>query len=541
VPRFSIVTPVHDPPEPVLRAMLASVRAQAFGDWEHCLVDDGSTAPHVRAVLDEAAAADPRLRVRHRAANGGIVAASNDALALATGEFVVLLDNDDELHPDALRRADEALAATPEADVLYTDEDRIDEAGRHASPFFKPDWSPERLRTQMYTGHMSVLRTALVREVGGFHEGADGAQDWDLVFRVTERARAVVHVPEVLYHWRTLPGSTAGEGAAAKPWAYDAATRVIQAHCDRTGIPAVVERDATYDGVYHLSPRLDEHPLVSIVVPTAGRSREIGPDLVRLVTQAAASIVERTTYPAYELVVVVDGTVEANAELVDELRTIAGDRLVVVPFTRPFNFSQKCNVGVLASRGEYVLLLNDDIEVVTPSWLERLVMYARLPGMGAVGAKLLFGDGRLQHVGLTFGGPMPAHVYRGYPGDHEGYFCTTLLACNYVAVTGACLLTPRAVFDEAGGLSPRLPLNFNDVDYCLKLRSLGYRVAYDPDTVLVHYEASSRSLAVSDAEREFLLDRWGLVPGHDPYVNPHFNRSSVDFVPPVYLSDGSVA
>src|SRR5215207_980891 len=235
--------------------MLASVGAQAFGDWEHCLVDDGSTAPHVRAVLDEAAVAEPRLQVGHRVANGGIVAASNEALALATGEFVVLLDHDDELHPDALRRADEALAATPEADYLYTDEDRIDEAGRHSSPFFKPDWSPERLRTQMYTAHMSVLRTALVREVGGFHEGFDGAQDWDLVFRVTERARTVVHVPEVLYHWRTLPGSTAGEGAGAKPWAYDAATRAIQAHCDRTGVRAVASRDATYDGVYHLTPR----------------------------------------------------------------------------------------------------------------------------------------------------------------------------------------------------------------------------------------------------------------------------------------------
>ncbi len=220
-PRFSIVTPVYDPPEAILRATVRSVVAQSFADWELCLVDDASPSPHVARVLAELAASDPRIRVATRDANGGIVAASQDAVGLAGGEFLALLDHDDELHPDALRLVDEALRATPEADYAYTDEDKIDAQGRRSGPFYKPDWSPERLRTQMYTCHLSVLRASLVAEVGGFREGSEGSQDWDLVLRVTERARAVVHVPHVLYHWRTLDTSTAGRGEAAKPYAYD--------------------------------------------------------------------------------------------------------------------------------------------------------------------------------------------------------------------------------------------------------------------------------------------------------------------------------
>ena len=539
MPRFSIVTPVYETPEHVLREMLASVQAQTFDDWEHCLVDDGSTAPHVQAVLRKAAAEDARVRVTKRAQNGGIVAASNDAFAVARGEFVVLLDHDDTIHPDALRLAHEALAANPEADYLYTDEDKIDEAGRLSAPFFKPDWSPERMRTQMYTCHMSVFRADLVREVGGFHQEFEGSQDWDLVLRVTARARQVLHIPQVLYHWRTLATSTAAGGEAVKPWAYDAATRAIQAHCDRTGVEATVTRDEVLSGIYHLQPKLTRTPKVSIVIPTGARTREVRGIETTLINHCVTSIVETTTYPDYEIVVVVDG--EAGGPLADELAAIAGDRLKLVPFPRTFNFSQKCNVGVLSSEGEHVLLLNDDMEIITPDWLDRMVMYSQLPGVGAVGAKLVFGDGRLQHVGVVFDGIGPGHVYRGYPRDYGGYFSNALLACNYSAVTGACLMSKRSVFDEVGGLSPQLPLNFNDIDYCLKLRSRGHRVVYDPDTLLYHFESSSRSSAVSEWEHKFLLDRWGNVPGHDPYFNPNLNGNSVDFVPPVYLSDGSVA
>jgi O-antigen biosynthesis protein len=534
--RFSIVTPVYDPPAAVLRAMLRSVAAQSFDDWEHCLVDDCSTAPHVREILGDAARADERIRVRRRQANGGIVAASNDALAMASGEFVVLLDHDDELHPDALRLVDEAIGDEPDADYVYTDEDKIDEAGRRTHAFLKPDWSPERLRTQMYTCHLSVLRRSLVDEVGGFRAEFEGSQDWDLVLRVTERARRVVHVPEILYHWRMLATSAAAAGLEAKPWAYEAASRAIQAHCDRTGLEATVEHDSQLAGMYHLHPRLRRQPMVSIVVPTGGHVRDVHGELVVLVARCIDSIVERSTYPNYEIVCVIDERTDARA--LDRARDVAGERLRVVTCAGPFNFSERINTGVLASEGEHVLLLNDDMEVVTPDWMQRMVMYSQLPEVGAVGAKLLFGDGCLQHAGVIFEELGPGHIYRNFRGDFGGYFNMLMAANNFQAVTGACLMSRRAVFDAVGGLSMLFPLNYNDMDYCLKLCERGLRVVLDPDTILYHYESSSRPRGVAVWETDLLQERHGsAVP--DPYYNPGFLRTSLNYVTPITLADGT--
>src|SRR5918998_1080185 len=537
-PRFSVVTPVYDPPVDVLRATIRSVTEQTFTDWQLVLVDDLSPTSAVLETLDEAASADPRITVVRRATNGGIVAASNDALAAATGEFVALLDHDDELHPDALRLVDGALRARPEADYAYTDEDKIDEQGRRTGPFYKPDWSPERLRTQMYTCHLSVLRRSLVEEVGGFDADFEGSQDWDLVLRVTERAREVVHVPHVLYHWRLLATSTAAGGEAAKPYAYEAGTRALQAHCERIGLPATVERDLEFGGVYHLHPVLTEQPSVSIVIPTNGGTREVRGEVIPLVVHCVRSIVETSTYANYDITVVADAsTPQATLE---QVGSIAGDRLTIVPYRHPFNFSDKINMGALASEGEHLLMLNDDMEVVTPGWLERLVMYSAFPGIGAVGGKLLFGDGRLQHVGGMMRGASPGHLFRGFGTDFSGYANVVRVANNYSAVTGACLMTPRATFDEVGGLSLQFPLSFNDVDYCLKVQTLGQRVVYDPDTVLYHFESSSRSSRVDDWELDLFQQRWRHVTMLDRYDNPNFHPSSVHMVPPVYHADGEV-
>jgi glycosyltransferase involved in cell wall biosynthesis len=396
-PRFSILTPVHETPAEILEAMLRSVRRQRCADWQLCLVDDASREPHVGAILARAQSHDPRVRVRRRESNGGIVAASNDALEMADGEFVVLLDHDDELHRNALSFVEEALRANPEADYLYTDEDKIDAAGHHSGPFFKPDWSPERMRTQMYTCHLSVLRRSLVEEVGGFDPELEGSQDWDLVLKVTERAREVLHVPKVLYHWRMLETSAAGGGEAAKPWAFEAGKRAVQAHCERIGLPARVERDPADPGVYHLEPTLERRPSVSIVIPTAGNSREVRYEETVLVTHCVRSIVETSTYENYEIVCVADDS--TDAAVLGELREIGGDRMRLVRYEEPFNFSAKINLGAAHSDGEHVLLLNDDIEVVTPNWLERMAMYSGMSEVGAVGSRLLWQDGRLQHVG----------------------------------------------------------------------------------------------------------------------------------------------
>lgn len=517
-PRFSILTPVFDTPADVLAAMLASVRAQRFAGWELCLVDDCSSEPHVGGMLAAAQRADDRIRVLRRESNGGIVAASNDALAMATGEFVALLDHDDALHRNALALVHAAIEADPEADYVYTDEDKIDRAGRHSSPFFKPDWSPERMRTQMYTCHLSVLRRSLVEEVGGFDAELEGSQDWDLVLKVSERARQVLHVPKVLYHWRTLETSAAGGGEAAKPWAFEAGTRAIQAHCERIGLPAQAERDEATPGVYHLQPRLNHQPPVSIVIPTAGRSREVRYESVILVEHCVRSIVATSTYENYEIVCVTDGPPERAA--LGELRAIAGDRLRLVGYDEPFNFSAKINRGAVNSEGEHLLLLNDDMEVVTPDWIERLVMYSSLDEVGAVGGRLLWEDGRLQHAGILFeNGGYPGHIYRGFSGEFRGYSNNVLVAQNYLAVTGACLMSARDAFEEVGGFSTVFPLNYNDMDYCLKLNASGRRVVYDPDTVLYHFESSSRSTEVEDWEKEQLRDRWLALTATDPSTN----------------------
>ncbi len=521
-PRFSILTPVYETPAGVLRKMLRSVRRQSFGDWELCLVDDGSKQPHVREILDRAQSKDPRIRVRYREPNEGIVAASNDALEMAQGEFLALLDHDDTLHPDALAHVAEALDANPEADYAYTDEDKIDLAGRHSGPFFKPDWSPERMRTQMYTCHLSVLRRALVEEVGGFDPEFEGSQDWDLVLRVTERARAVVHVPLILYHWRMLETSAASGGEAAKPWAFEAGVRAVQAHCERIGLPAAVERDAEDPGVLHLQPRLREEPPVSIVIPTAGQVRDVRFEPVVLVENCVRGIVERSTYKNYEIVCVLSEPVPP--EVTERLREIAGDRLRTVPYSGEFDFSAKINLGAMQSEGKHLLLLNDDIDVTLPNWIERMVMYAEQNGVGTVGGRLLWEDGRLQHVGVSFDDGLPGHTYRGFGGDFNGYANAVLIARDCLAVTAACMMTPRAVFEELGGLTTTLPVSFNDVDYCLKVHTSGRRNVYDPDLVLYHLESSSRDPAVKEWELEQLMDRWGHVVAVDPFGNPHLRR-----------------
>jgi O-antigen biosynthesis protein len=520
-PRFSILTPVYETPAGVLAKMLGSVRAQSCGDWELCLVDDASREPHVREMLAAAQAADPRIRVVQREENGGIVAASNDALAIAGGEFVALLDHDDMLHPDALALVAEAIDRTPGCDYVYTDEDKIDDAGRHSHPFFKPDFSPERLRTQMYTCHLSVLRRALVEEVGGFDPAFEGSQDWDLVLRVTERARAVAHVPRVLYHWRMLASSAASE-AAAKPWAFEAGCRAVQAHCDRTGFEAEVELDPADPGILHLRPRLRRQPLVSIVIPTNGQAREIRFEPKILVVHCVRSILERSSYENYELVIVYDTSTPPI--VLRELRDLGGDRVRLVPFAGPFDFSAKINLGAVRARGEHLLLLNDDIEITTPDWIERMVMYSLRPEIGAVGGRLVWGDDRLQHVGVHFEGGLPHHTYRGFAGDFRGYANSVLIARDCMAVTGACLMSRREVFEQAGGLTGTLPVNFNDIDYCLKLRAAGYRIVYDPDLLLYHFESSTRDPVVEAWEIEQMVGRWAPLAAVDPYDNPNLVR-----------------
>lgn len=511
-PRFSILTPVFDPPLDALRGAIASVRGQGHTDWELVLVDDASTSDDVRAVLREAAAADPRVRVHERAVNGGIVDSSNDALERATGEFVVLLDHDDLLADGALATVDEWLSREPDVDYLYSDEDKVDGDGNFYDPFIKPEWSPERLRGQMYTGHLSVLRTSLVRDVGGFTAGSSGSQDHDLVLKVTERARRVVHVPEILYHWRAVAGSAA-ESVEAKPYAWIAGVEAVQRHLDRSGIRGRADFGPV-PGTYRIERALDPAVTVSIVIPTRGGQGMVWGESRCLVVETVRSVVELATHPNVEIVVVYDtGTPETALA---ELRAIAGDRLVLVPFREPFNFSAKCNVGYVAASGQAILFMNDDMQVVSPRFIEELVAPLYEPGVGGTGARLLFADGSLQHGGHVYVAGDMTHAGFRLPGDDGGPFQSYRINREASGVTAACLAMTREMVEEVGAFSEDLPANFNDVDMSRKIRNTGRRILWIAQATLYHFESLTRDPTVLPWEYDLVLNRWGSPP-RDPY------------------------
>jgi O-antigen biosynthesis protein len=482
-PRFSVFVPCSAEVDPDAQAQtLNSVRAQTSGEWELTPIPTA----------------------------GGIATALNTALADARGEFVVLLWPGDELAPRALAKVGEALRGEPEADFIYGDEERLDAGSRRARAFFKPDWAPERFLAQPYALGPSVLRRTVLIEAGGFDQEFAAALEWDAVLRVTERARTVLHVPEILYR-RHRPAQPAADAS-------DTGDRAATAHCGRIGLAAEVHRDPQ-TGIRHLRPKLDRRPPVSIVIPTGGRTREVRGDPVVLISHSLRSLVSTSTYETYEIVCVVDEG--ADPGLLDELRTIAGDRLRLVRCDGPFNFSAKVNLGAVHSSGEHLLLLNDDVEVVTPDWIERMLMYSSVEQIGAVGARLLWEDGRLQHVGVVFEDGLPGHLYHGFSAKFPGYAENVVVPQNYLAVTAACMMTRRDAFEVVGGFNQELPVNYNDADYCLKLRSRGLRVVYDPDTVLYHFESSSRSGVVEGEEAEKLLARWQPVTEADPFSNPN--------------------
>lgn len=514
-PRISVLTTVFDPEREHLEACLRSVVDQDFTDWEHVLVDDGSTKPWVADVLAAAAAADPRVRVIERAENGGIVAAANDALDAATGEWVALLDHDDELEPTAL--AAMLDAAGDDTDVVYSDHDLLRADGRYASPSYKPDFSPERLRSQNYITHFLMARRSLVDEVGGFRPGFDGAQDHDLVLRLTEQARGVAHVPQVLYHWRQSPASVTSD-SANKRWAFEAGVRAVADHCRRVGIDATVEH-TEHDGCYRVIRHVTEQPLVSVVIPTRGSSGRVWGVSRVFVVDAVRSLLEHSTYTNLEFVIVHDTvTPEPVMQALDRL---LGDRLVAVEYDRPtFNFSEKMNIGALHATGDLLLLLNDDTELIEPDSIGELVGLLADDDVAMAGAKLLFDDGTLQHGGHVYHHDL-MHICDGWSGDSPGPWPLRPLAvareCS--GVTAAASLIRRSVFDEVGGFPEALPLNYNDVDLCLKIRDRGYRIVWTPWASWYHFESRTRHSVLRPEEYQFINQRWHTEINNDPYYN----------------------
>ena len=456
-------------------------------------------------------------------------AAFDHALEAARGEIVALLDHDDLLAPTALARVAEAFASAPDVDYVYSDEDVLTADGRRIEPFFKPDWSPERFRNQMYTCHLSAIRADLARDVGGFRPGFDGAQDWDLVLRVTERARRIVHVPEVLYHWRIIETSVLA-GEDVKPYAYDSARRALTEHAARVGIDADVVEQVPR-GYFHLRRRHPVTPRVSIVVPTRGGEGVVWGLRRVMVVEAVRSIVERSTWPDYEVLVVADA--DTPAEVLEEVVELGGGRVRVVPFDEPFHFSAKCNVGASVATGDVLVFLNDDVEVIDRDWLEVLVGFVREPDVGAAGLRLLFEDGRVQHAGHVYLGGNPGHLMFGQFPDSDKNRLALSLDREVAGVTAACLAIRRDVFDRVGGFSLRYPSNYNDVDLSLKVRAAGFRIVVSAQAALYHFESVSRDPTVRPEELATLRDRWWSELHHDPYYNPNYGSSFDNYPLPV--------
>lgn len=531
LPLISIVLPVYNPDLTFLACAIDSVRAQIYENWQLCIADDASTNPDVVLMLRKYATCDARIALTLRNRNGHIAACSNSALGLASGEWIALLDQDDILPEHALALVAAAVNSHPDAGLIYSDEDKLDESGQRCRPYFKSDWNPELLLGQNCVSHLGVYRHAVVREVGGFREGFEGSQDYDLALRCTEKLRPsqIRHIPRVLYHWRMLEGSVAAV-ADAKPYAPDAARRAIADHLKHRGIAGRVEacpeNREWHRVVYDLS---QPPPLVSIIIPTRDR--------LSLLRQCISSIRDQTRYSPFEIVIVDNRSTEKET-----LRFLQGleqePDTTVVRDDDEFNFSRLVNRGAELARGDILAFLNNDVEAKESNWLSEMVSHALRPDVGAVGARLWYPDGRLQHGGVVLGlNGVASHAFHRFPPQPIARMNRTfVLAQNTAAVTAACMVTRKTIFADLGGFDENLPGNFNDVDFCLRLRERGWLVVWTAYANLIHHESATRGQVAHAQDRERLLreacymeEKWSTQILRDPYYSPNLLLHSDGF------------
>ncbi len=538
-PLISIIMPVFNTPEAYLTKAIDSVRAQTYERWELCIADDASSAPHVRALLNRYTDQDKRIKIAFRTTNGHIAAASNTALTLATGEYIALLDHDDELRPHALTEVVKAINQNPDLQLIYSDEDKLDSAGNRFDPYFKPDWMPELLIGHNYLCHFCVCKTDTLRKIGGWRVGFDGAQDWDLQFRITEQAKPsqIIHIPHVLYHWRAVAGSTA-LATSEKTYVVEAARSAIAEHFSRTGDAVeLIHLPGNHWRAKHALPT--PAPLVSLIIPTRNGLKHL--------RCCIDSILEKTTYPAYEILVIDNGSDDSETrEYLQQLSKpqswanacVRNCSLRVLSYPHKFNYSALNNFGVREARGEFVGLLNNDLEIITPDWLDEMVSQAARPGIGCVGAKLYYPDNKVQHAGVILGiGGVAGHAFKGFARNAPGSMNRANLAQNYSAVTGACLVVRKSTYEAVGGLDENdLAISLNDVDFCLKVRAAGYRNLWTPFAELYHHESATRGyedtpekMARFEKERTVMKQRWGAILKRDPAYNPNLTLTTEDF------------
>lgn len=530
MPRLSVVIPAYKTPERFLSAMLDSLLAQTYTNWEVCVADGSPKGEGVERVLKRYAMKDERFRYVILGENKGISGNTNAAIEMATGDFIVLADHDDTLAPDALFECVKAINKDPEIDVVYTDEDKLDiDGGELFEPHFKPDFNPDLLTSVNYICHLFVVNHELLLEVGLFKEEFDGAQDYDFILRCTEKARKICHIPKALYHWRCHQDSTASN-PESKLYAFEAGARAVKAHYDRLGIPVKsVEKGIDY-GIYHTTFEITGDPLVSVIIPNKDHSADL--DL------CMRSLIEKSTYKNLEFIVVENNSADPATFAYYEKIQKEFEFVHVVTWEREFNYSAINNFGVTFAKGEYLLFLNNDTELINPESIEEMLGYCQREDVGITGVRLLYSDDTIQHAGVVVGfGGIAGHTFIGLHKAESSYFNQAMCARNYSAVTAACMMSKRSLFDQVGGFSEDLAVAFNDIDYCMKIRSLNKLVVYVPYALFYHYESKSRGLEdtpekVERFNREIkkFSEKWpDILRDGDPYYNPNLTLRKSNF------------
>jgi GT2 family glycosyltransferase len=531
-PKISIITPVWNTDERWLRKAIESVIDQVYDNWELCIVDGGSTKSHIKSILKEYAAKEPRIKIQVLAENKGISGNSNAALAMTTGDFIGFLDHDDELTPLSLYAVVEVLNQNPEVNFVYSDEDKIDEKDIRQEPFFKPDWSPDMFLSHNYLCHFSVIRKSLVDSVGGFREGYDGAQDYDLFLRITEKIHpsTIFHIPKILYHWRMIQGSAAGE-SSAKPYAFTSAKKALADALQRRKTDGDVQ-DGLFPSSYRICYSICGNPRVSIIIPTK--------DNVDVLKRCVSSILEKTIYDNYEILLIDNQSVRKETfDYYEQLKPNL--KIRIFSYDKPFNYSAINNFAVSQVTTPYILFLNNDTEVITGEWLMAMLEHAQRENIGAVGAKLLYPNNTVQHAGVVIGimgnPSIGGHAHRHLPYQDHGYFGRADNIQNVSAVTAACLLMKKEIFEQIGGFEEELAIAFNDVDLCLKIRDAGYLIVYTPYAHLYHHESLSRGsedtvekLKRFEREVMYIRSKWRVIfEKGDPYYNRNLITDKEDF------------
>ena len=527
--KFSVLVPLYNTPESFLKAMIESVQAQTYKNWELCLAD-GSDSEHsfVGEICKKYADGDKRIKYEKLERNLGISENTNACIRMATGEYIALFDHDDLLHPSALYEVMRAICEHG-TDFIYTDENTFSEEPRDAyNPHFKPDFSPDTLRSYNYICHLSVFSRELLDSVGYFRSEYDGSQDYDLILRLTEKAKKVFHIRKILYYWRAHKNSVA-QDVGAKPYTVAAAKKALAAHLERCGLKGEV-LDSSVPTTYHIKYEIDENPLISVIIPNKDHTDDLDICL--------KSLYEKSSYKNFEVIIVENNSSEKETFEYYEALTQKHGNIKIVTWKGKFNYSAINNFGVSCAKGEYILLLNNDVEIINGSCLEEMLMFAQRKDVGAVGAKLYYSDDTVQHAGVILGlGGTAGHAHKHFGRSHPGYMARASIAQNLTACTAACLMMRRDVFDEIGGLDEEFEVAFNDVDLCMKIRKKGYLVVFTPYAELYHYESKSRGndstpekLERFRGEIDRFKEKWQKqLDDGDPYYNPNLTLTRDDF------------